>query len=248
VIPFIEPQWPAPPSVRAIVTTRTGGSSLAGYADFNLATHVGDDPARVAANRALLRQTLQLPAEPSWLNQIHGAECVDASLSFAQPPAADAAFASKPGAVCAVLTADCLPILLCDRAGSVVAAVHAGWRGLANGVIPHAVSRLTAASELIAWVGPGIGPRHYRVGPDLRERFIERDRDHARAFETGPDGDYANLALIAEQQLLQSGVSHVTLSGLCTFEDAARFYSFRREAVCGRFASLIWIESSPAIA
>jgi len=248
VIGFIEPEWPAPPSVRAIVTTRTGGTSLGGYAGFNLATHVGDDPAQVAANRALLRHGLTLPTEPCWLDQIHGADCVDASLSVEQPPAADAAFASRPGVVCAVLTADCLPILLCDRAGSVVAAIHAGWRGLANGVIPNAVSRLSTATELIAWVGPGIGPRHYRVGPDLRERFIDRDPAHERAFETRPDGNYANLALIAEQQLLHAGVSHVSLSGLCTYEDATRFYSFRREAVCGRFASLIWIDRSPAIA
>ncbi len=248
MIPFIAPQWPAPVSVRAIVTTRLGGTSLGGYAGFNLATHVGDDPAQVEANRALLRHGLKLPAEPCWLDQIHGADCVDASLRFEQPPAADAAFADRPGVVCAVLTADCLPILLSDRAGSMVAAVHAGWRGLANGVIPNAVSCLTAAAELIAWVGPGIGPRHYRVGPDLRERFMTHDSAHERAFQTRPDGDYANLALIAQQQLLQSGVSHVTLSGLCTYEDSARFYSFRRDAVCGRFASLIWIERSPAVA
>lgn len=235
------PDWPAPARIRALVTTREGGVSEGDYASLNLATHVGDAPTAVMRNRELLAAACALPATPRWLNQVHGATVIDATTHPAAIPDADAAFTRQTGVVCAILTADCLPILLCDRAGTTVAAVHAGWRGLAGGVIAASLQHLPAAGDLLAWVGPGIGPQHYQVGSELRQRFLALNPAHEAAFEERAGVWYADLAQLAIQQLQRAGVGSITASGLCTYADPARFFSFRRNPVCGRIASLIWI-------
>ena len=237
----VVPDWPAPPRVRALVSTRAGGVSAGPYASLNLATHVGDEPAAVATNRDRLRAACALPAAPRWMNQIHGTQVIEAAMSGPEIPTADAAVTSQRGVVCAVLTADCLPILLCDRAGTTVAAVHAGWRGLAAGIIATTLARLPPAAELLAWIGPGIGPQHYQVGGELRAQFLAQDPGHAAAFAQRAGAWYADLAQLAVHQLAQAGVGGVYASGLCTYANPTDFFSFRRNPVCGRIASLIWI-------
>jgi len=240
----IAPVWDAPARVRACVTTRLGGVSGGAWAGLNLATHVGDDPAAVAANRARLAAALALPGPPRWLTQVHGTHCVDAAIVDAPveaPVEADASCTRTPGVVCAVLTADCLPILLCDRDASCVAAVHAGWRGLHDGVIAAAVDALgVPAGRLCAWIGPGIGVDAYVVGADLRERFVAREPALAACFERRGGDWHADLSAIARQQLDAAGVGAVAASGLCTFTDP-RFYSYRLDGLTGRFASLVWL-------
>ena len=237
---FIIPDWPAPPKVRALVTTRQGGVSIAPYASFNLGDHVGDDPAAVAENRRRLR--MLLPAEPAWLKQVHGVRCVDA----AQVPSgivADAAFARVPGVVCAVLTADCLPVLLCDDCGTLVAAAHAGWRGLAVGVIEATVAAMGLPGEqLMAWLGPAIGPENFEVGSEVREIFVTHDPQAAGAFVPHGHGKWlCNIYLLARQRLEALGVCRHAGADFCTVRDAQRFYSYRREGVTGRMATLIWL-------
>ncbi len=239
---FILPDWPAPANVRAAVTTRAGGASRAPYDTFNLATHVGDDPAAVRENRARLRAALLLPAEPVWLKQVHGVVMVDAAQNGVEPEA-DGAFATQPGAVCAVLTADCLPVLLCNRAGTKVAALHAGWRGLAGGVIEAGVKVLgVPGSELLAWLGPAIGPASFEVGPEVRVAFIQHDAQAAQAFRVARDGKYlADIYQLARIRLQRLGVTAVYGGGFCTVTDSARFFSYRRDGATGRMAALIWL-------
>ncbi|GAB4289831.1 MAG: peptidoglycan editing factor PgeF [Thiohalomonadaceae bacterium] len=235
---LILPDWPAPSQVHACATTRLGGVSTGPYASLNLGDQVGDDPACVAENRARLRDELQLPAEPLWLTQVHGVAvaegrggCADASVAFA------------PGTVCTVMTADCLPLLLCDRAGTRVAAVHAGWRGLLAGVIEAAVARLgVPAAELLVWLGPAIGPQAFEVGDEVRTAFTAEDTAATAAFRPSPGGRWlADIYALARLRLARCGVNVVHGGGLCTFSDAARFYSYRRDGVTGRMASLIWL-------
>ncbi|MSQ68184.1 MAG: peptidoglycan editing factor PgeF [Gammaproteobacteria bacterium] len=237
----LTPAWPAPPGICAYVTTRHGGTSVGPYASLNLATHVGDDPAAVAANRVRLIQALALPSPPRWLTQIHGPHGIDAALPTATPPVADAAWTCARGVVCAVLTADCLPILLCDMAGTAVAAIHAGWRGLVAGVIANTCENFPAAGPLLAWIGPGIAPPAYRVGADLRARFLALDGAHAGAFHYTHGAWHADLAHLADHQLRRAGVTEVYTYAGGTGHQPADFPSFRRDGVCGRFASLIWI-------
>jgi polyphenol oxidase len=241
-IQFIIPDWPAPANVRATVTTRSGGVSHAPYDSFNLATHVGDDPTAVRENRSRLRTALTLPAEPVWLKQVHGVAVVDAAQGGVEPEA-DGAFAAQPGTVCAVLTADCLPVLLCNRAGTKVAALHAGWRGLAGGVIEAGVEALSVpGSELLAWLGPAIGPEVFEVGPEVRAAFVQDDAQAAQAFRAAREGKYlADIYLLARLRLQRLGVTAVYGGGLCTVTDSARFYSYRRDGATGRMASLIWL-------
>lgn len=238
---YYRPDWPLPPGVEARVTTRTGGFSRGPYASFNLAQHVGDEPAEVAANRARLSADLALPAPPRWLEQVHGTTCVEAAEIGDDPPVADAARTSTPGVVCAVLTADCLPVLLCDDAGETVAAVHAGWRGLADGVLASALHQLPPPSRLRAWLGPGISGMAYAVGPELRERFVALDPAHDQAFVRREGQWYADLPTIAAHQLTLAGVTRIHRDAHCTHARADLFWSYRRDGVCGRFASLIWI-------
>lgn len=238
---FIVPDWPAPANVRALSTTRSGGVSLGPYASLNLGDHVADDPAVVAENRARLRK--HLPAEPLWLKQVHRADVADADSAFGVPEA-DAAAARKAGKVCAVLTADCLPLLLCDQAGTVVAAAHAGWRGLAGGVIEAAVAAMAVPpDEILAWLGPAIGPAAFEVGGEVRDAFLAFDPTAEAAFAPKDGGKWlADIFLLARQRLGKIGVKSVHGGGLCTYTDGSRFYSYRRDGATGRMASLIWLE------
>ncbi len=241
---FLVPDWPAPAGVRAVTTTRRGGASEGPYAAFNLAAHVGDDPARVAVNRAALRARLALPAEPAWLAQVHGTTVVDANPRD-NPPEADASVADRPGVVCAVLTADCLPVLFCTRDGTLVAAAHAGWRGLAAGVLEATVRALGGPpGELLAWLGPGIGPDAYEVGPEVREAFVCADPRAADAFAQGKRADrwLADMYALARLRLASAGVTAVYGGGLCTYRDRERFFSYRRDGATGRMATLAWLE------
>lgn len=237
----IVPDWPAPAHVRALVTTRAGGMSRGPYAAMNLALHVGDDAAAVAENRRRLR--LRLPAEPLWLEQVHGTRAVDAAAAESGCRA-DASVAGAREVVCAVLTADCLPVLLCDEAGSAVAAAHAGWRGLAGGVVESAVAAMRRPPEsLLAWLGPAIGPQAFEVGDEVREAFLAGAPAAAAAFVPRAGGKWlADLYRLATLRLNALGVSRVFGGGFCTYREAERFYSFRREGRTGRMASLIWME------
>ncbi len=238
---WIVPDWPAPPRVRALVTTRAGGSSDAPYDSLNLGAHVGDDPLAVERNRARLRRAL--PADPVWLEQVHGTGVVDAGSTLPLPRA-DAAFARTRHAVCAVLTADCVPVLLAARGGEAVAIAHAGWRGMAAGVIEAALARMAvAAAEVIVWLGPAIGARAYEVGADVREAFVRRDEGAVTAFAPHGAGKFrADLCALARRRLAAAGVSAVYGGTHCTHAETGRFYSYRRARSTGRFASLLWID------
>lgn len=238
------PAWPMPPRVRALQTLRTGGRSLPPWDSFNLGDHVGDDPDRVAANRADLRA--MLPADPCWLKQVHGTRVVDAAtVGRGVVPEADAAFTREPATVCVVMTADCLPVLFCDRAGTVVAVAHAGWRGLAAGVLEATIAAMGVAPvELQAWLGPAIGPQHFEVGDEVRQIFVAQDGEATAAFlATSRNKWLADLYLLARQRLAACGLSSVYPGEACTFEDPARYFSYRRDGVTGRMASLIWLDA-----
>lgn len=241
--PFLLPEWPAPPRVHAIVTTRKPGVSLPPYAGLNLATHVGDDPLAVDANRRWLRGFL--PTEPAWLEQVHGVAVHCADEETAQCPQADAAVATRKKRVCVVMTADCLPVLFTDRAATVVAAAHAGWRGLQAGVLEATLTRMGVdPADILAWLGPAIGPEAFEVGDDVRQAFVGDHPDSARAFRAGrQEGKYwCDLYALARQRLWRAGVTAVHGGGLCTYGDGERFYSYRRTPMTGRMASLIWLD------
>ncbi len=276
---WIVPDWPAPAGVRALVTSRAGGVSVSPYDSMNPAAHVGDAPAAVAENRRILRQAL--PSEPLWLNQVHGIRVVEVSLPPMQSslsalkgatgevsespptlhfqrgevtPEADASLTRQPGLVCAVLTADCLPVLFCDDAGKVVAAAHAGWRGLAAGVLEETVRAMRVAPErILAWLGPAIGPGSFEVGEEVREAFVAGNPLAGIAFRPALPGTLdesprkwlADLRVLARIRLAAVGVERVYADASCTFKDARRFFSYRRDGQTGRMASLIWIEGSP---
>lgn len=239
---WIVPDWPAPANVRALVTTRAGGTSSGPYAGLNLGLRTDDDPAAVTENRARLQRCL--PQPPKWLAQIHGTTVVDAD-ALDGVPEADASIARRPGTVCAILVADCLPILLADRAGSCVGAAHAGWRGLAGGVIANTVARMPAApADLVAWIGPGIGPAAFEVGDDVRKAFCDQRPEQAAAFAPLRPGKWlCDLPALARAALRRAGVHAVGGGRLCTWSDAERFYSYRRDRVTGRMAALVWLES-----
>ena len=240
---WIVPDWPAPPAVKAFVTTRAGGVSEGPFASLNLGRRSGDEERAVAENRRRLRAAL--PQEPKWLRQVHGALVVDAdALTDTEEPAADAAVARKPGTVCAVMVADCVPVLLADRAGTVVAVAHAGWRGLAAGVIENAVTHMDVAPrDVLAFLGPGIGPRAFEVGADVRDAFLARDPRADAAFVPRSPGKWlADLYALARQRLAGIGVGSMHGGGFCTHSDPQRFFSYRRERTTGRMAAVIWRE------
>lgn len=242
---WIVPEWPAPPNVRALITTRNGGVSTGPYASFNLGRRSGDDPQAVAANRARLRGLL--PQEPKWLKQVHGTHVADADAPD-EMPEADASIARSAGTVCAIMIADCLPVLLCNRSGSVVAAAHAGWRGLAGGVIENAVREMgkagAAPADLLAYLGPAIGPSSFEVGIDVYDAFLARDPLCAQAFTPYRPGKWlADLFMLARQALEHSGVNRIYGGGVCTASGPERFFSYRRDKTTGRMAALIWRES-----
>ncbi|HUX90399.1 MAG TPA: peptidoglycan editing factor PgeF [Gallionellaceae bacterium] len=237
----IVPEWPAPANVRALQTTRKGGASVEPYTSFNLGSHVGDNPLAVSRNRMLLEPLL--PSEPVWLNQVHGIRVADAGHAGCLPEA-DASVTTHPGAVCVVMTADCLPILLCDDQGSVVGAAHAGWRGLCDGVIESTVSAMNVpASTLMAWLGPAIGPGEFEVGDEVRAAFVAQQAQAASAFVPGKNGKWlADLYQLASLRLNALGISRIYGGGLCTYSEAERFYSYRRDGVTGRMGSFIWLD------
>lgn len=239
---LIRPDWPAPSRVRALFTTREGGISQGPYAGLNLGTHVGDDPVAVAENRRRLVVSEGLPGEPLWLEQVHGTEVVVAASLPATPPRADAAVTQESGLVLSVMTADCLPVLLCDTEGQVIATAHAGWRGLCDGVLERTVAAMQLDPErLLAWLGPAIGPSAFEVGAEVRAAFLARDAGAASAFVARGDKYLADLYRLARQRLAACGLGAVYGGGDCTFGDAARFYSYRRDGQTGRMAGLIWL-------
>jgi hypothetical protein len=237
-IAWLEPNWPAPPEIRAASTLRCGGTSIAAYAGANLGQHVGDDPARVADNRRCLAESLKLPSDPVWLEQIHGAAVIQADA--AADLKADAAYTRAAGVVCAIMTADCLPVLFCSRDGASVAAAHAGWRGLASGVLEATVEAL-GTSDLLAWLGPAIGPEAFVVGEDVRAAFLANGPDFAAGFREHASGQWlADIYRLGRIVLRRVGVSAVYGGEWCTYSQADQFFSYRRDRICGRMASLIW--------
>lgn len=239
----LQMDWDLPPGVKAACTTRLGGVSQPPWDSLNLATHVGDDPGLVAANRARLREWLELPAEPAWLNQVHGVEVVDLdSVSpGAAPPAADASVTSRPGVACVVMVADCLPVLFTTRDGSRVGAAHAGWRGLAAGVIERTVAAMKVPPhELRAWLGPAISMAHFEVGDEVREEFVKADEGAEACFERNPRGRWqADIVGLARRRLTTLGVGEIAGGKWCTYSDRQRFFSHRRDGKGGRIAALI---------
>jgi YfiH family protein len=236
---WILPDWPVPANVHALITTRAGGVSQGPFASLNLGLRAGDDPQAVAANRDRLNSVL--PQQPGWMRQVHGSTVADAD-SLTGMPEADGSIARSPGTVCAVLVADCIPVLFADRAGTTVAIAHAGWRGIAGGVIENTVSKMEADPRtLVAYLGPGIGPGAFEVGADVRDAFLARDAAAAAAFKPHAAGKWhADLFYLARQCLQRAGIGGVYGGGLCTYSDARRFFSYRRDRTTGRMAALIW--------
>jgi YfiH family protein len=239
----ITPDWPEPPGVRSAFTLRTGGVSVAPYDSLNVGAGIGDFPEAIAENRRRVREKLGLPSEPVWLEQVHGTDVVELGSTVA--PTGDASVARGAGYVCAIRVADCMPVLFAARDGSAVAAAHAGWRGLAGGVLEATVRRLgLPASQLIAWMGPAIGPAHFEVGDEVRAAFTATDLDAEPAFVANARGRWqCDLYALARRRLTAIGISGIYGGGWCTFAEAERFFSYRRSGQCGRMAALIWTES-----
>jgi YfiH family protein len=246
---LLVPDWAAPARVRAAFTLRAGGVSTGSYAALNLGGHVGDEPPAVAENRRRVGAGLRLPAAPLWLSQVHGTTVVAADqLPLNEvAPQGDAALTRQPGRVLAVLVADCLPVLLARRDGAAVAVAHAGWRGLAAGVIESTVAALDCAGdELLAWLGPAIGPAHFEVGDEVRAAFCQHDRRAAEAFVANARGRWqCDLQLLARQRLSALGAHSIHGEPRCTYAQSDAFYSFRRDGTTGRMAALIWLDGGP---
>lgn len=240
---FIRPDWPAPYQVNAHMTLRGEGYSLSPYDYFNLATHVGDDPAHVKLNREKLANDLSLPTEPLWLDQQHTTVVVSADRSYSEIPVADASYSVLPDHVCAVMTADCIPLLICDQQGTQVAAIHAGWRGLADGVIAATLEKLSAKrSDLLVWLGAAIGREAFEVGVEVIEAFTSQSSGLEEHFVVKTEGKFlGDLYAIARYQLSALGVHHVYGGNRCTYSEPTYFYSYRRDGTTGRMASLIWL-------
>jgi len=246
---FIRPRWPAPANVHALVTLRTGGYSSGPHASFNLAAHTEDDPEAVRKNRELLRVYFNLPSEPVWLQQVHSNRIIEAGTGTgtgtgAGDAEADGSWTGAVGHVCAVMTADCLPVLICNQNGSRVAAVHAGWRGLLAGVITNAVRMLESdPAELLVWLGPAIGPQVFEVGAEVLQSFTESNSENVSAFKQTDDRHWlCDLYQLARVELSRLGVISVLGGDECTYTDERRFYSYRRDLITGRMASIIWLE------
>lgn len=244
---WITPGWPAPPGVRVVTTTRSGGESRAPYASLNLGAGTGDVPAAVVRNRARVRSALRLAHEPCWLDQIHGSGVVRAAR-YHRAPRADASVGEAGSPPCAVLTADCLPVVLCDAAGTRIGIAHAGWRGLASGVIASCIAFMDRPGrDLLAWLGPAIGPELYEVGAEVRDACLAAAPDARHSFVPSParmDRWLADLYAIAACQLASLGVERIHGGGFCTWRDRGRFFSHRRDGKTGRFATLAWIQDS----
>jgi len=239
---LIVPKWSAPANVRACSSTRQGGVSQAPWGSLNLGAHVGDELQHVQTNRQRLLELADLPSMPQWLEQVHGTEVLTLDWKVPASLRADAAYTRTPGVVCAVMTADCLPVLFCSQDGQEVAAAHAGWRGLCDGVLEATINAFSAPpSQIFAWLGPAIGPDAFEVGPEVREAFIAQNPAAAAAFLPKGEKFYADLGHLAKQRLEAIGVRHVWGDGQCTLNQSEQFFSFRRDGVTGRMASLIWL-------
>ncbi|PFG09841.1 peptidoglycan editing factor PgeF [Marinobacter sp. LV10MA510-1] len=247
-LPLIAPVWPAPASVQAFSSTRQGGVSAAPWGQLNVGGHVNDNPQSVAANRQRLADHLGLSAQRfAWLNQVHGTVVVEVTAqNLSQLPPADASYTREPGVVCAILTADCLPVILCNRQGTIVGAAHAGWRSLCGGVLENLITAMAEPAEnLMAWLGPAIGPDQFEVGPEVRQAFINHSPQAASAFtsEGARPGHYmADIYQLATQRLQQASVSSINGGGLCTASDPQRFFSYRRDGQTGRMATLVVLQ------
>jgi polyphenol oxidase len=240
---WLEADWPAPAAVRVVSSFRTSGVSAPPYDSLNLAEHVGDVAAHVADNRRRLTAAAGLPSEPVWLEQVHGTRVLDVDAACEVAPA-DAIFTRQRGRVCAILTADCLPLVLAADAGDLVGAAHAGWRGLAAGVIESTIDALgEAPARLLAWLGPAIGPEHFEVGAEVREALLVQDGGAAQAFTPNARGRYrADLFTLARRRLVAAGVKRIYGGGVCTFADKARYFSHRRDGITGRQGTFIWLQ------
>ncbi|MBZ9612106.1 peptidoglycan editing factor PgeF [Rheinheimera maricola] len=239
---LIIPDWPAPPNVRAVCSSRLGGSSEGVYASLNLGGHVGDAAEKVAANRQRYRQMAQMPASPVWLNQVHGTDVVRLTAATINGADADAAVTTERGAVATVMTADCLPLLLCNADGTQVAAIHAGWRGLCNGVVESTLRHFAKPEQVLVYLGPAISQSAFEVGPEVRSAFMAQAPEAAQAFIAADNGKWlADLYLLARQRLSQCGVQQIYGGNFCTFQQPQRFFSYRRDGQTGRMASSIWL-------
>ncbi|TCJ98545.1 hypothetical protein EV694_0954 [Volucribacter psittacicida] len=249
----IIPAWQCSTNVRAFTTTRMGGVSLPPFESFNLATHVGDEKNSVETNRTLLVQQGQLPHMPAFLQQVHSTKVIrlPEDLSSTDTPIADAVYTCQPNQVCLVMTADCLPVLLVNQQGNEVAAVHAGWRGLCEGILENTLAKFQSnPTQILAWLGPAISQNAFQVGEEVRQQFVQRDPQAALAFKqdksaVGNQNKFlADLYLLAKQRLNALGVSQITGGEYCTYRQAEHFFSYRRKQQTGRMASLIWFEPS----
>jgi len=242
---IIIPDWPAPANVKAYTTTRLGGMSLPPYSSLNLGVHVGDNEQHVAQNRQLLREMLNLPNEPMWLKQVHGQNVLELPAPFDSE--ADAAFTCQTNQVCVVMTADCMPVLFCNQQADCVAVAHAGWRGLAEGILENTLKTAGFVSEqTYVWLGPAIGAQMFEVGDEVREAFIAHLPKAAQAFVNisgKPDHFLADLYLLARQRLQQMGITQIFGGVFCTYQDKTRFFSYRRDKVTGRMATLIYLNN-----
>ena len=243
-IEVIEPDWPVPSRVHAAFTLRLGGVSVAPFASLNVGAQVGDAALAVAENRLRVRQRLRLPVEPTWLQQIHGTAVANLDADDAAHGAADAAITRRTDRVCVIQVADCVPVLFAARDGSAVAAAHAGWRGLAGGVLESTVASLGAeARELCAWLGPGIGPRHFEVGDEVRAAFLAGDPAAEEDFQANERGRWqCDLSALARRRLSRLGVREISGGVHCTYAESERFFSYRRDGQCGRMAALVWLD------
>jgi polyphenol oxidase len=244
-ITWLTPEWPVPAAVGALSTCRGGGTSEAPYASLNLGAHVGDAPAAVAENRRRLHLAAELPAEPTWLAQVHGTEVADLDVPNSSATA-DGAVTRRPGRIAAILTADCLPVLFAAESGDVVAAAHAGWRGLAAGIIEATVRALAVPPRaLLVWLGPAIGPRHFEIGAEVRHELLKLDPGALPAFAVNARGRFmADLAALARRRLERLGIERVYGGGECTYTHSERYFSHRRDGRTGRQATLIWLRGA----
>lgn len=239
---FFMPDWPSPANIKSFCTTRHGGASLDEYTSLNIASHVGDNRQHIEANRQQLSGLLGLPGEPFWLQQVHGNRVVEIEKDAARVDSpADAAYSNFPGKVLTIMVADCLPVLLASSDGGEIAAVHAGWRGLASNVLGHACKMFNQQHHLMAWLGPAIGPCHYEVGPEVRQAFSSEQQVF---FTQGKDSQHwwLDLYQVARWQLARLGVEQIYGGNYCTYHENSRFYSYRKEGRTGRFGVFIWME------
>lgn len=239
---LITPEWPGSSRVRACSTQRQGGVSASPWHALNLGGHVGDDPDAVAQNRQRLVTEAGLPAMPQWLEQVHGTDVVRLTAGGSAPLRADACITDQPGTVCAIMTADCLPVLFCSQDGREVAAAHAGWRGLCAGVLENTLAQFRSPPDQIhAWLGPAIGPEAFEVGAEVRQAFIAQDARAEAAFRPAGDRFYADIWMLARMRLQAAGVQSISADARCTCTQRDNFFSYRRDGITGRMATLIWL-------